>query len=72
MVELDDPGEDREEADERNPWGRKETNSVGQSKMIGEGRFGRVEEVAQVALMLAANEYMTGSTVVVDGGLIYQ
>ena len=47
-------------------------SSVAQSKMIAEGRFGTVEEVAQVALMLAMNEYMTGSTVVIDGGLIYQ
>ena len=45
---------------------------MAQSKMIAEGRFGTVDEVAQFALMLAMNEYMTGSTVVVDGGLIYE
>jgi len=58
--------------EEGNPGGAKEMSSVAQSKMIAEGRFGTVEEVAQVALMLAMNEYMTGSTVVIDGGLIYQ
>ncbi|ODQ51514.1 3-oxoacyl-reductase [Saitoella complicata NRRL Y-17804] len=31
-------------------------------------RFGTVEEVAEVALMLAMNEFMTGSVVNVDGG----
>jgi 3-oxoacyl-[acyl-carrier protein] reductase len=39
---------------------------------IGVGRFGRVEEVADVALMLASNEYITGTTVTVDGGLTYE
>ncbi|BFZ62893.1 hypothetical protein YB2330_004003 [Saitoella coloradoensis] len=41
-------------------------------KVIGErvlvGRFGRVEEVAEVAVLLAVNEMMTGSVVNVDGG----
>ena len=39
---------------------------------IGMGRFGKVEEIAQVALMLAGNEYMTGTTVTIDGGLTYE
>jgi 3-oxoacyl-[acyl-carrier protein] reductase len=39
---------------------------------IGMGRFGRVQEVADVALMLAANEYITGTTITVDGGLTYE
>jgi 3-oxoacyl-[acyl-carrier protein] reductase len=42
------------------------------SKEIAAGRFGTAEEVAQVALMLATNEYMNGSTVIVDGGLVYE
>ncbi len=33
------------------------------------GRFGTVEEVADVALMLAGNGYMTGQTIQVNGGL---
>ena len=33
------------------------------------GRFGTVEEVAQVALMLVGNGYMTGQTIQVNGGL---
>ncbi len=33
------------------------------------GRFGTVEEVAEVALMLAGNGYMTGQTIQVNGGL---
>jgi len=32
-------------------------------------RFGKPEEVAQVALMLAGNGYITGQTINVDGGL---
>lgn len=40
--------------------------------MIAENRFGTVDEVAQVALMLALNDYMNGSTVVIDGGLVYE
>ena len=32
------------------------------------GRFGDVEEVAQVAVMLATNAFMTGQTINVDGG----
>jgi len=39
---------------------------------IGMGRFGTVEEIAQVALLLATNEYITGSTVTIDGGLVYE
>jgi 3-oxoacyl-[acyl-carrier protein] reductase len=33
------------------------------------GRFGAVEEVADVALMLVGNGYMTGQTIQVNGGL---
>ncbi len=36
---------------------------------IPAGRFGRVEEVAGVAVMLARNAFVTGQTVNVDGGL---
>jgi 3-oxoacyl-[acyl-carrier protein] reductase len=32
------------------------------------GRFGTIEEVAEVALMLATNAYMTGQTISVNGG----
>ena len=39
---------------------------------IGMGRFGTVEEVADVVLMLATNEYITGSTVIIDGGIVYE
>lgn len=39
---------------------------------IGMGRFGTVDEVAEVALMLARNEYMTGTTVTIDGGVTYE
>jgi 3-oxoacyl-[acyl-carrier protein] reductase len=39
---------------------------------IGMGRFGKVEEIADVALMLATNGYITGSTFTVDGGLTYE
>ena len=36
--------------------------------LIPVGRFGTAEEVADVALMLAGNAYMTGQTINVDGG----
>jgi 3-oxoacyl-[acyl-carrier protein] reductase len=39
---------------------------------IGMGRFGKVEEIADVALLLATNEYITGSIVTIDGGLTYE
>jgi 3-oxoacyl-[acyl-carrier protein] reductase len=32
------------------------------------GRFGTIEEVAQVAVMLACNGYMTGQTISINGG----
>ena len=32
-------------------------------------RFGKAEEVAQAALFLAQNDYVTGQTIVVDGGM---
>jgi 3-oxoacyl-[acyl-carrier protein] reductase len=32
------------------------------------GRFGKVEEVADVAVMLAGNGYINGQTINVDGG----
>jgi 3-oxoacyl-[acyl-carrier protein] reductase len=37
--------------------------------MIPVGRFGRVEECADVALMLAGNGYITGQTLGINGGL---
>jgi 3-oxoacyl-[acyl-carrier protein] reductase len=36
--------------------------------LIPVGRFGAVEEVASVVLMLTENAYMTGQTVNVNGG----
>ncbi|MGB5755578.1 MAG: SDR family NAD(P)-dependent oxidoreductase [Acidimicrobiales bacterium] len=35
------------------------------------GRFGTVEEVAEVVVMLAVNGYMTGQTVSLNGGMYY-
>ena len=37
--------------------------------MIPMGRFGQVEECAEVAVMLASNAYMTGQTIAVNGGM---
>jgi 3-oxoacyl-[acyl-carrier protein] reductase len=37
--------------------------------MIPVGRFGRVEECADVAVLLAANGYITGQTIGVNGGM---
>ncbi|MEO8466152.1 MAG: SDR family NAD(P)-dependent oxidoreductase [Gammaproteobacteria bacterium] len=37
--------------------------------MIPVGRFGRVEECADVVVMLAGNGYVTGQTIAINGGL---
>ncbi len=44
------------------------SNPVAKPDMIPIGRFGDVEEVADVALMLARNAYITGQTINVNGG----
>lgn len=41
-------------------------------EMIPVGRFGHVNEVAAVALMLASNPYITGQTINVNGGWYMQ
>jgi 3-oxoacyl-[acyl-carrier protein] reductase len=44
------------------------SNLAANSSRIPVGRFGNVDEVAEVALMLAGNAYMTGQTIHVNGG----
>jgi 3-oxoacyl-[acyl-carrier protein] reductase len=44
------------------------SNPVAKPDMIPIGRFGEVEEVADVAVMLARNAYITGQTINVNGG----
>ena len=46
----------------------------GQDNLVGRiplGRFGTAEEVAQVAIMLIGNPYMTGQTVALSGGMAF-
>jgi 3-oxoacyl-[acyl-carrier protein] reductase len=43
-------------------------NPRAKADLIPVGRFGKVEEVADVAVMLAGNGYITGQTINVDGG----
>lgn len=43
-------------------------NPRARADLIPVGRFGQVEEVANVAVMLAGNGYITGQTINVDGG----
>ncbi len=43
-------------------------NPRARAELIPVGRFGRVEEVSDVILMLAANGYVTGQTINVNGG----
>jgi Dehydrogenases with different specificities (related to short-chain alcohol dehydrogenases) len=35
------------------------------------GRFGRPAEVAQSVLMVLGNEYMTGQTIALNGGMAF-
>ena len=35
------------------------------------GRLGHPEEVAQAALMVLGNDYMTGQTIVLNGGMVF-
>jgi 3-oxoacyl-[acyl-carrier protein] reductase len=44
------------------------SNPVAKPEMLPVGRFGDIEEVADVALMLARNAYITGQTINVNGG----
>ncbi|HJT86838.1 MAG TPA: SDR family NAD(P)-dependent oxidoreductase [Bryobacteraceae bacterium] len=44
-------------------------NPVAKPDMIPIGRFGEVDEVASVAVMLASNGYITGQTINVNGGM---
>ena len=46
------------------------SNPNAQPGHIPVGRFGSVDEVAQVAVMLARNGYMTGQTINVNGGWV--
>jgi 3-oxoacyl-[acyl-carrier protein] reductase len=43
-------------------------NPRAQPDLIPVGRLGTVDEVADVVVMLAANGYMTGQTINVNGG----
>jgi 3-oxoacyl-[acyl-carrier protein] reductase len=43
-------------------------NPRARADLIPLGRFGQVQEVADVAVMLAGNGYITGQTINVDGG----
>ena len=46
----------------------------GQDNLVGRiplGRFGTAEEVAQAAIMLIGNPYMTGQTVALSGGMAF-
>jgi 3-oxoacyl-[acyl-carrier protein] reductase len=44
------------------------SNPVAKPDMIPIGRFGEIEEVADVVVMLAGNAYITGQTINVNGG----
>ena len=44
------------------------SNLKANSKLIPIGRFGQPLEVADVAVMLAGNGYITGQTINVNGG----
>jgi 3-oxoacyl-[acyl-carrier protein] reductase len=45
------------------------SNPIAKPEMIPIGRFGEIDEVGDVARMLAANGYITGQTINVNGGM---
>jgi 3-oxoacyl-[acyl-carrier protein] reductase len=45
------------------------SNPAVKPDMIPMGRFGEIEEVADAAVMLAGNAFITGQTINVNGGL---
>ena len=40
-------------------------------KALFEGRFGHAEEIAQAVLMVLGNDYMTGQTIILNGGMAF-
>jgi 3-oxoacyl-[acyl-carrier protein] reductase len=44
------------------------SNPNAKKDLIPVGRFGTPDEVAEVAILLASNGYMTGQTINVNGG----
>jgi 3-oxoacyl-[acyl-carrier protein] reductase len=44
------------------------SNPNASPRLIPMGHFGKVDDVASIALMLATNEYITGQTISVNGG----
>jgi 3-oxoacyl-[acyl-carrier protein] reductase len=44
------------------------SNPNASPRLIPMGRFGKVDDVASIAVMLAGNEYITGQTISVNGG----
>ena len=44
------------------------SNPNANPRLIPMGHFGKVDDVASIAVMLAANEYITGQTISVNGG----
>jgi 3-oxoacyl-[acyl-carrier protein] reductase len=44
------------------------SNPRARADLLPVGRFGEVDEVADVALMLVRNGYLTGQTINVNGG----
>ncbi|KIJ69913.1 hypothetical protein HYDPIDRAFT_77810 [Hydnomerulius pinastri MD-312] len=59
-------------SDERNKSRIPAEEGWGAKKGVPAGRPGRDEDVAQVALMLACNQYAYGQTVVIDGGYLLE
>ncbi|TCD64059.1 hypothetical protein EIP91_004567 [Steccherinum ochraceum] len=57
-------------SDEENKSQIPTSKQYGEEKGIPAGRPGRDEDMAQLALFLACNEYMYGQTVAVDGGYL--
>lgn len=47
-------------------------NRENRRKLIPLGRLGRAEEVAEAVIFLAGNEYMTGQTIHLNGGLYFR
>lgn len=50
----------------------REARNTLQHRLIPLGRLGRTDEVAEAVVFLAGNEYVTGQTIALNGGMYFR